>query len=239
MNKAELAVRKGIIDACLSMNRLGINQGTSGNISARFEDRMLVTPPGVPYDDLSPVNNKTTPNTNDNSKWKGPLAPSSEWRFHLSILQKRPEIGGIVHTHSMYATVLAICHKPIPAVHYMVAAAGGPDIRVARYATFGTEELSQNALEAMEGRNAVLLGNHGVIAAGSNVKRALWLAVEVETLARQYYLSMAIEGARILPDDEIQRVKEKMKRGYGHGTKPAAAAAKTAKKPQSSRKKRA
>jgi L-fuculose-phosphate aldolase len=125
----------------------------------------------------------------------------------------------------------------------MVAAAGGPDIRVARYATFGTEELSHYALEAMEGRNACLLGNHGVIAAGSNVKRALWLAVEVETLARQYYLSMAIEGARILPDDEIQRVKEKMKKGYGHGTKPAAAgvSTKAAKKPQGkpSRKKRA
>jgi L-fuculose-phosphate aldolase len=232
MNKAELAIRKGIIDACLSMNRLGINQGTSGNISARFEDRMLVTPTGVPYDDLSPEDIMATPISGDGSEWKGPLAPSSEWRFHLSILQKRPEIGGIVHTHSMYATVLAICHKPIPAVHYMVAAAGGPDIKVARYATFGTEELSNYALEAMEGRNACLLGNHGVIAAGSNVKRALWLAVEVETLARQYYLSMAIEGARILPDDEIARVKEKMKRGYGHGTKAAAAAAKTAKKPQ-------
>jgi L-fuculose-phosphate aldolase len=224
MNKAELAVRKGIIEACLAMNSLGINQGTSGNISARFEDRMLVTPTSVPYDDLSPEDIMATPIAGDGTEWKGRLAPSSEWRFHLSILQKRPEIGAVVHTHSMYATVLAICHKPIPAVHYMVAAAGGPDVRVARYATFGTEELSRHALEAMEGRNACLLGNHGVIAAGSNVKRALWLAVEVETLARQYYLSMAIEGARILPDDEIQRVKEKMK-SYGHRTKPAAAAA--------------
>jgi L-fuculose-phosphate aldolase len=236
MNKAERAVRQGIIDACLQMNSLGINQGTSGNISARFEDRMLITPTSVPYEDLTPEDIMTTPIKGDGSLWKGPLAPSSEWRFHLSILQKRPEIGAVVHTHSIYATVLAICNKPIPAVHYMVAAAGGPDIRVGRYATFGTEELSQNALEALEGRNACLLGNHGVIAAGSTVKRALWLAVEVETLARQYYLSMAIEGARILPDDEIARVREKMK-SYGHRAKPAAAAGKTARKPV--RKKRA
>jgi L-fuculose-phosphate aldolase len=111
----------------------------------------------------------------------------------------------------------------------MVAAAGGSDIRVARYATFGTDELSQNALEALKGRSACLLGNHGVIATGSSVKRALWLAVEVETLARQYYLSLSIEGARVLPDDEIMRVKEKMK-SYGHKAKPAVAAARAPRK---------
>jgi L-fuculose-phosphate aldolase len=223
MNKDELDLRKGIIEACRSMNSLGINQGTSGNISARFQDRMLITPTSVPYDDLSPEDIMATPIKGDGTDWKGPLQPSSEWRFHLHIMQGRPEVGAVVHTHSVYATVLAICNKPIPAVHYMVAAAGGPDIRVARYATFGTAELSRNALEALEGRSACLLGNHGVIATGSSVKRALWLAVEVETLARQYYLSMAIEGARILPDDEIARVKEKMK-SYGHKAKPAAAA---------------
>jgi L-fuculose-phosphate aldolase len=222
MNKAELGIRKGIIDACRSMNNLGINQGTSGNISARFEDRMLVTPTSVPYDELSPADIMSTPIKGDGTDWKGPLQPSSEWRFHLHILQQRPEVGAVVHTHSIYATVLAICNKPIPAVHYMVAAAGGPDVRVARYATFGTQELSENALEALQGRSACLLGNHGVIATGSNVKRALWLAVEVETLARQYYLSLSIEGARILPDDEIIRVKEKMK-SYGHKSKPVIA----------------
>jgi L-fuculose-phosphate aldolase len=227
MNKAELELRKGIIQACREMNSLGINQGTSGNISARFEDRMLVTPTSVPYDELTPEDICSTPINGDGSDWTGPLQPSSEWRFHLHILQGRPEVGAVVHTHSMYATVLSICNKPIPAVHYMVAAAGGTDIRVARYATFGTEELSRNALEALKDRSACLLGNHGVIATGSSVKRALWLAVEVETLARQYYLSMAIEGARVLPDDEIMRVKEKMK-SYGHKAKPAPAAPKRA-----------
>jgi L-fuculose-phosphate aldolase len=224
MNKAELGLRKSIIEACRSMNSLGINQGTSGNISARYEGRMLVTPTSVPYDELTPSDICSTPIAGDGTEWNGPLQPSSEWRFHLHILQGRPEVGAVVHTHSVYATVLSICNKPIPAVHYMVAAAGGPDIRVARYATFGTEELSRNALDALKGRSACLLGNHGVIATGSNVKRALWLAVEVETLARQYYLSLSIEGARILPDDEIVRVKEKMK-SYGHRAKPPAAAA--------------
>lgn len=224
MNKAERAVRKSIIDACLSMNSLGINQGTSGNISARFEDRMLITPTSVAYDELLPEDIMATPIAGGGDRWEGPLQPSSEWRFHLRILRDRPDVGAVVHTHSIYATVLAICHKPIPAVHYMVAAAGGPDIRVARYATFGTEELSDNAVEALEGRSACLLGNHGVIATGSGVKKALWLAVEVETLARQYYLSLALDGARILPDDEIARVKEKMKT-YGGRSKAGAAPA--------------
>ena len=127
----------------------------------------------------------------------------------------------MVHTHSTYATTLAICGKEIPAIHYMVAAAGGPNIRVAPYATYGTEDLSGLALEALEGRTCCLLRNHGVIATGANVGRALWLAVEIETLARQYYLSLAIGGAQILPDDEIARVVEKFK-NYGPKSKPTA-----------------
>jgi L-fuculose-phosphate aldolase len=128
-------------------------------------------------------------------------------------------LGAVVHTHSMYATVLAICGKPIPAVHYMVAASGGTEIRVAKYATFGTEQLSINALEALEGRTCCLLKNHGVIATGPNIKRALWLAHEVETVARQYYLSLAIGGGDIIPDDEINRIIEKFK-AYGPLSKP-------------------
>jgi L-fuculose-phosphate aldolase len=175
----------------------------------------------VPYEALSPEDIVSTRIKDGGRNWDGALPPSSEWRFHLKIMQARPEVGSVVHTHSTYATVLAICNKPIPAIHYMVAASGGPEIRVAPYATYGTEELSDLALKALEGRTCCLLRNHGVITTGADVKKALWLAVEVETLARQYYLSMAIEGARILPDDEIARVKEKMK-SYGHKAKPAA-----------------
>jgi L-fuculose-phosphate aldolase len=220
MDKAELKIRESIIAACRSMNGLGINQGTSGNISARYGAMMLITPSGVPYEELKPKDIVTTRIAGDGKSWKGALAPSSEWRFHLRITQERPEVGAVVHTHSTYATTLAICNKPIPAIHYMVAAAGGPDIRVAPYATYGTEELSELALEAMEGRTCCLLRNHGVIATGADVKRALWLAVEIETLARQYYLSLALGNAQVLPDGEITRVIEKFK-NYGPRQKPS------------------
>ncbi|HVM84317.1 MAG TPA: class II aldolase/adducin family protein [Candidatus Binatia bacterium] len=222
MDKAELELRKGIIAACRAMNSLGINQGTSGNISARYGGRMLITPTSVPYEDLDPKDIVSTRIKGDGTAWDGRLPPSSEWRFHLRIMQDRPEVGSVVHTHSNYATALAICHKPIPAVHYMVGASGGPDIRVAKYETYGTEELSQAAMQALEGRTCCLLGNHGVIATGSTIKKALWLAVEIETLAKQYYLTLAIGGARILPDDEIARVIEKFK-SYGPRGKAAAA----------------
>jgi L-fuculose-phosphate aldolase len=222
MDKAELKLRESIIHACRSMNGLGINQGTSGNISARYGKLMLVTPSGVPYEELKAKDLVTTPISGKGDKWSGVLAPSSEWRFHLRILQDRPEVGSVVHTHSTYATTLAICNKPIPAIHYMVAAAGGPDIRVAPYATYGTEELSDLALKALEGRTCCLLRNHGVIATGADVRRALWLAVEIETLARQYYLSLALDNAQILPDAEITRVIEKFK-NYGPRQKPVKA----------------
>jgi L-fuculose-phosphate aldolase len=231
MDKKELEIRKGIIAACRQMNGLGINQGTSGNISARYGDRMLITPTGVPYEELEPKDIMSTPIKGGGKTWDGPLAPSSEWRFHLRILQDRPDVGSVVHTHSTYATVLAICNKPIPAIHYMVAASGGTEIRVAPYKTYGTEELSDAAMDALKGRSCCLLRNHGVIATGANVKKALWLAVEIETLARQYYLAQALGGHQILPDDEIHRVIEKFK-GYGPrpkiGEPKRVAAAKTA-----------
>src|SRR5688572_30588434 len=221
MNKQELDLRKEIIAACRSMNALGINQGTSGNISARYGEVMLITPTGIPYEMLKPGDIATMPLTGEYGAWRGPKQPSSEWRFHLDIMRTRPDVNSVVHTHSNYATALAICGKEIPAVHYMVAASGGPNIRVAPYATYGTKELSDLALEALRDRSCCLLRNHGVIAAGPNIRRALWLAGEIETLARQYYLTLAIGGAQILPDDEIEKVVQKFK-GYGPKGKPKA-----------------
>jgi L-fuculose-phosphate aldolase len=206
------------------MNALGINQGTSGNISARYGAAMLITPSGVPYDEMKPGDIARMPIGGKYGSWTGPMQPSSEWRFHLDIMRARPEVGAVVHTHSTYATVLAICGREIPAIHYMIAAAGGPTIRVAPYATYGTKELSDNALRALEGRACCLLANHGMIATGPNLKRALWLAVELETLAKQYYLSLQIGGARTLSDAEIAHVVEKF-RGYGPRPKPERRAA--------------
>ena len=135
--------------------------------------------------------------------WIGPQQPSTEWRFHLDIMRARPDVGGIVHTHSTYATVLAIARKSIPACHYMMAAFGGNDIRCAGYARYGTKELSDLALAALEGRNGCLLANHGMIAVGANLDKAMWLAVELETIARQYYLSLALDQCVILSEEEI------------------------------------
>ena len=203
MTRDERALRANIVAKARWMNAAGLNQGTSGNISARYEDRMLITPSATPYDAMRPEMIASMPLEGEYGSWTGPLQPSTEWRFHLDIMRARADVGGIVHTHSTYATVLAIARKSIPACHYMMAAFGGSDVRCAGYARFGTKELSELALAALEGRNACLLANHGMIALGANLDKAMWLAVELETISRQYYLSLALESCIILSDDEI------------------------------------
>lgn len=205
---AERALRQGVIDACLEMNASGINQGTSGNVSARWKSGLLVTPSGVPYGELAPED-IVYMDFDGAFQAKDGLKPSSEWRFHVDVMAERPDVQAIVHTHSLYATTIAIKGLDIPAVHYMIAAAGGPTIRCAPYATFGTAELSAHAVKALAGRHACILRHHGVIACGPNLKRALWLAGEVETLAKQFHLSMMLGDPPILPDDEIERVVAK------------------------------
>ena len=149
------------------------------------------------------------------------LRPSSEWRFHRDILRARDDVNVVLHCHSVYATTLACHHKTIPAFHYMTGVAGGNTIRCARYATFGTQALSDAAIEALEGRLACLLGQHGQIALGRNLEAALWLAVEVETLSRMYVQALTLGEPPILPDDEMERVIAQMKRmSYGMGPEP-------------------
>jgi L-fuculose-phosphate aldolase len=204
MNRNELALRQAIVDQCRRMNAIGLNQGTSGNISARFGERLLITPSAVPYDEMTPAMIAMMPISGEiDGAWEGPLKPSSEWRFHLDLARARPDVGAIVHTHAIHCTTLAIARRPIPAVHYMIAAFGGTDIRCADYATFGTKALSDAVLRAMEGRNACLMANHGMIAAGADLDRAMWLAVELETLARQYFNTLQIGGPVLLSEAEI------------------------------------
>lgn len=203
MTKRERQLRQAIIDKCRWMNASGLNQGTSGNISVRHGDAMLITPSGIDYDVLTPDMIAEMPLRAEDGDYSGPEKPSSEWRFHRDILRARPDVSGIVHTHSTYATTLAIARRDIPACHYMVAAFGGNDIRCAGYARFGTTELSRLAVDALEGRNGCLLANHGMIAIGANLDKAMWLAVELETLAKQYYLSLAIGGPVLLSDAEM------------------------------------
>ncbi len=202
MTKTERALRQEIIDRCLEMNANGINQGTSGNISARFGDRMLISPSAIPYADLTPEMIASMPLDGD-GEWEGPAKPSTEWRFHFSLLRERPDAHAVVHAHPTYCTTLAIARKEIPACHYMIAAFGGNNVRCAGYATFGTEELSQMAIEAMRDRTACLLANHGMIAIGENLAKAMWRTVELETIARQYFFSLQVEGLVILSKEQI------------------------------------
>jgi L-fuculose-phosphate aldolase len=203
MTKEERALREGIVAKARWMNAIGLNQGTSGNISARYKGVMLITPSATAYDAMTPQMIAAMPLKGEYGSWTGPFKPSTEWRFHLDITKSRPDVGAIVHTHSTYATVLGIARKEIPACHYMIAAFGGPTIRCAGYARYGTKELSDYALEALQGRNGCLLANHGMIALGGNLDKAMWLAVELETIARQYYLSLALGDPFILSDEQI------------------------------------
>jgi L-fuculose-phosphate aldolase len=203
---AERTLRAEIVRTAQRMNELGINQGTSGNVSARWNDGFLVTPSGVPYPDC----------TGDDLVWmgfdgtvRGRLRPSSEWRFHLDIYRARPEAQAVVHTHAIHATAIAAHRRSIPAFHYMVALAGGTDIRCAGYATYGTQRLSDAALAALAGRRACLLANHGVIALGESLAKALRLAEEVETLARMYLAALQMGEPIVLDDAEMAVVLDR------------------------------
>ncbi|HEY1862401.1 MAG TPA: class II aldolase/adducin family protein [Roseiarcus sp.] len=203
MTRDERALRANIVAKARWMNAIGLNQGTSGNISARYKDVLLITPSATPYEAMTPDSIAAMPIDGEYGAWSGPLKPSTEWRFHFDITKSRPDVSAIVHTHSTYATVLAIARKEIPACHYMMAAFGGTTIRCADYARYGTKELSDFALQALEGRNGCLLANHGMIALGANLDKAMWLAVELETIAKQYYLSLALGNPVILSDEQI------------------------------------
>ncbi|HUK11384.1 MAG TPA: class II aldolase/adducin family protein [Stellaceae bacterium] len=212
---AHRALRADVIATARRMNALGINQGKSGNLSQRIPGGFLVTPTGMDYDTLKPAD--IVP-MDFAGRHQGARLPSSEWRFHRDILRARPEAEAVIHTHAMFATTLACLGRGIPSFHYMVAVAGGDDIRCAPYATFGTEELSRCALAALEGRKACLLANHGMIAVGPSLKAALALAVEVETLAAMYWRALQVGEPRLLDRAEMARVLEKFK-AYGQQSK--------------------
>lgn len=205
MPTTELDLRQHIIDLCREMNRNGLNQGTSGNISARYGSRMLITPTATAYEAMTPEMIASMPiDDNDALVFEGPIKPSTEWRFHRDILRERPEANAVVHAHPTFATTLAIARMGIPACHYMIAAFGGVDVRCSDFAIYGTAELSEHALVALEGRTACLLANHGSIAIGADLDKAMWRAVELETIARQYFYSLQLPGGPvILGDAEI------------------------------------
>ncbi len=211
--------RQAVINTCLAMNALGINQGMSGNVSVRTEEGFLVTASGVAYDAMT--DEHIVEIANDG--WQSDYQPSSEWRMHRDIYRTRAEAGAVVHVHSTYASALSCLREDIPAFHYMIATSGGNTLRCAQYATFGTAELSKNMLAAIEGRRACLLANHGQICFAEDLDSALGLAVEIETLCRQYAIAGQAGEPVILGEGEMGRVLEKFKT-YGRPVKNAAEA---------------
>jgi L-fuculose-phosphate aldolase len=199
--------RAGIVAVTQALDAAGLVPNKSGNVSCRSPGGFLVTPSGVPYRELEPGQIVELPL--EGTPPAGGPRPSSEWRMHAAIYAARPDAQAIVHTHSPRATALACAGRGIPAFHYTIALAGG-DVRCVPYATFGTDELAEQALSGLRGRRAVLLANHGVVALGPSLGRAHAVAVEVENLAGQYLdlLAAGLEP-KVLSASEMQRVIEK------------------------------
>jgi L-fuculose-phosphate aldolase len=215
----ERDLRAAVVATARRMNAAGINRGKSGNVSVRLVKRgfdgFLVTPTGMPYETMQPGDVVAMTLAGE---VRATRLPSSEWRFHADLYRAREDICAIVHAHAPFATALACLGRGIPAFHYMVAAAGGRDIRCAPYETFGTQALADRVVAAMEGRRACLLSNHGMIAAGATLDAALALAVEVEGLAEAYWRAAQLGPPRLLSDAEMDRVLEKF-RAYGQPTR--------------------
>ncbi len=204
-------LRAQIIDVCRRMEASGLNRGTSGNVSCRDGDHFLVTPSGVPVEQMTPSGIVAV---GFDGHVIGHGKPSSEWHFHRDILAARSDIHAVVHTHSPHATALACLRESLPPFHYMIAIAGGDTIRCAPYALFGTEALSQHAVAALEGRKACLLANHGLIALGRDLDEALTIAVEIESLCQQYLIARQVGQPALLSEAQMREVIDKFK-GYG------------------------
>jgi L-fuculose-phosphate aldolase len=210
----EGALRQRMAEVMRTMDERGLNRGTSGNVSARLGDAMLVTPSGVPAARLTAEHMVLV--LPDGSPAPGSLKPSSEWRMHRGLLDRRPDVGAVVHCHSRHATILACANKPIPAVHYMVAVSGGTSVPVAPYATFGSEELAQAVVETLDGRYAALMANHGQIVVAPNLDFALAIAEEIEEQAAVYWGTLAIGGPTLLAEEEMHVILQRFK-SYGQG----------------------
>jgi L-fuculose-phosphate aldolase len=209
---SEARLRAEIVRIAQAVEGAGFAPATSGNISCRHGDGLLITPSAMPYAEMRPADVVALDRHGAaTAAQRAPKRrPSSEWRLHAAIYRARPDAGAIVHTHSPRATSLSCARRPIPAFHYMIALMGGSDIRCADYATFGTEALADSALRALDGRKAALLANHGVVAIGATLDGAFTVAAEVENLASQY-LALLAAGLEpvVLDEAEMARVAAK------------------------------
>ena len=217
MTQDKLNICKEIIRTCIEMESRDINQGTSGNLSIKYKNGFLITPSSVPYTEMRP---EDIVEMNWNGEFVG-KQPSSEWRFHRDILKNRNDINVVLHCHSINATSLSCHNKDIPAFHYIVGLAGGNNIRCAKYATFGSQELANYALIAIKDRLACLLGHHGMICLGKTFNQALMLGCEVEAMSKMYIKALSIGNTNILSEEEMDKVVKRMERmSYGKGPDP-------------------
>ena len=209
---SEYSLRRDVIAAARRTVAAWLTHGTSGNVSARAPGGFWITPTGMPYEALEPGDLVLM--DLDGNVARGNRAPSSEWRIHRDVYVARPEAGAVIHVHPPYATTISCLRQDLPAVHYMIAVAGGDTVRCAAYATFGTEELSRAALAALEDRTACLLANHGLLAAGRDLAAAFRTAEEVERVAELYWRARAAGTPVILDAEEMRRVAARFK-DYG------------------------
>jgi L-fuculose-phosphate aldolase len=212
-----LQLRDDLIATARRMSDLGLAPGTTGNLSVRTERGFLVTPSGMPYDQLR--GEDAVAIDLDGEIRAGQRAPSSEWRLHRDILAARPETRAIVHTHSLFCTTVACLRRPIPAIHYMIIHGGGDEIPCADYATYGTAELAASVVRALGRGHACLMANHGMVALGDSLAAALRLAADVEILASQYWHAAQLGSPVILSGDELDRVRRQFA-GYGQPRRP-------------------
>lgn len=208
-------LREQIVAACKHLDSSGLNRGTSGNVSCREGEHFLITPTGVPVDEITP---SKIVSLDFEGKVMGPGKPSSEWQFHSAIFKARPEINAVVHTHAPHATALACLREDLPPFHYMIAIAGGDSVRCAPYALFGTDTLSQHAVTALADRKACLLANHGMITLGRNLDEAMAIAIELESLCQQYLIARQVGRPVLLSADEMRAVIERFKSYGKHAT---------------------
>ncbi len=205
-------LRAGVVAVMQAMDARGLNRGTSGNVSARLGEAMLVSPSGVPPERLTP--DAVVRVEADGSTPAGSLKPSSEWRMHWRLLALRPDCNAVVHCHSRHATILACANKPIPPMHYMVAVGGGASVPVAPYATFGSDALADTVIETLGGRYAALMANHGQVVVAPSLELALLIAEEIEEQAAVYWGTIALGGPVLLDNAEMARILDRF-RSYG------------------------
>jgi len=211
MNIDENGLRDAAVAAVRKLDALGMNRGSTGNVSLRLREGMLITPTGMGADDLRAQDMVWL---GWNGALEGAWQPSSEWHFHHAIYLARPDLQAIVHTHSVHAAALACLRRGLPAFHYMVAVAGGHDVPCVPYHLFGTEALSQAVAAAMQHRDACLMANHGLVAAGSSIARAMKVAQEIESLCEVYLKALAVGDPAVLTREQMDDVIDKFKH-YG------------------------